>query len=332
MDKKIAQIIYFVGILSKIEPTEKTFYLDLLKGPKIKTPVSTIIYDAYVPKYVRAMLIGNDDKTRGNYAGREGYNQFKVTPGKIREYYQLTADEAAYIRAGETAYFNGNERKASDAIYENVAVYLKNSIISRMDLITAELLSKGEYYADTGEKISFDIPAVKSRKKNDISDFKSFLRIMKEEINDYKKKSFDTPDRILVGEDIVNDLIDDEFFINQVNKLGLANVTIDDKYIAIAKVFNYLLLESEPITDMKGVSIDIAKGNRMTLLATKRLHVGHAGVDVLDSTGTPKKIAAEYIMRNTSDELNATALYVGESCFTPIISNPKSVVRIDVTK
>ena len=47
----------------------------------------------------------------------------------------------------------------------------------------------------------------------------SFLRIMKEEINDYKKKSFDTPDRILVGEDIVNDLIDDEFFINQVNKL-----------------------------------------------------------------------------------------------------------------
>ena len=52
----------------------------------------------------------------------------------------------------------------------------------------------------------------------------------------------------------------------------------------------------------------------------------------MDSIGTPKKISAEYIMRNTSDELNATALYVGESCFTPIISNPKSVVRIDVTK
>lgn len=332
MDKRIAQIIYFAGILSKIETTEKTFYLDLLKGARIKTPVSTIIYDAYVPKYIRAKLIGNDDKSAGNYAGREGYNQFKVTPGKIREYYQLTSDEASYIKAGEIAYFNGNERKASDAIYENVAVYLKNSIVSRMDLIVAELLSKGEYYADTGEKISFAIPAVKPRKKNDISDFKSFLRIMKEEINDYKRKSFDTPDRILIGEDIINELIDDEFFINQVNKLGLANVTIDDKYIAIAKVFNYLLLESEPITDMKGLDIDISKGNRMTLLSTKRLHIAHAGVDVLDTSGIPKKIASEYIMRNTSDDIKATALFVGESCFTPIISNPKSVVRIDVNK
>ena len=97
MDKKIAQILYFVGILSKIEPTEKTFYLDMLKGSKITTPASTIIYDAYVSKYVRAQLIGNDDKTKGNYAGREGYNKFRVTPGKIREYYQLTADDAVGI-------------------------------------------------------------------------------------------------------------------------------------------------------------------------------------------------------------------------------------------
>ena len=114
MDKKIAQILYFVGILSRIEPTEKTFYLDMLKGSKITTPASTIIYDAYVSKYVRAQLIGNDDKTKGNYAGREGYNKFRVTPGKIREYYQLTADDAAYIRAGDIAYFNGKERKAED--------------------------------------------------------------------------------------------------------------------------------------------------------------------------------------------------------------------------
>ena len=332
MDKKIAQILYFVGILSKIEPTEKTFYLDMLKGSKITTPASTIIYDAYVSKYVRAQLIGNDDKTKGNYAGREGYNKFRVTPGKIREHYQLTADDAAYIRAGGIAYFNGKERKAEDSLYENVATYLKNAITSRMDLIVAELLSEGKYVADTGEEIKFDIPVVKPRKKNDMTDFKSFLRIMKEEINDYKKKSFDTPDRILIGEDIVNDLIDDEFFINQTHKLGLSSVTVDEKYVAIAKVFNYLLLESEPIVDMKGVDISIAKGNRMTMLATKRLHPAFAGVDVLDSSGMPKKIASEYIMRNDSDVLNATALFVGESCFTPIISNPKSVVRIDVSK
>lgn len=108
----------------------------------------------------------------------KGITSLKLHLEKLGERYQLTADEAEYIKAGETAYFNnGTERKASDAIYENVAVYLKNSIISRMDLITAELLSKGEYYADTGEKISFDIPAVKSRKKNDISDFKVFLEL-----------------------------------------------------------------------------------------------------------------------------------------------------------
>ncbi|MBP9479062.1 MAG: hypothetical protein KBF12_10615 [Sebaldella sp.] len=332
MDKKIAQIVRYAGILSKIEPTEKSFYLDMLKGTKITTPASTIIYDAYVSKYVRAQLIGNDDKTKGNYAGREGFNRFKVTPGKIREYYQLTADEAAYIKAGELAYFNGVERKAEESIYTNVATYLKNAIISRMDLSTAELLSDGEYFADTGEKISFDIPAVKTKKKNDISDFKSFLRLMKEEINIYKRTSLDTPDRILIGEDIVNDLIDDEIFRDQVQKLGLGNIMIDDKYVAVAKVFNYLLLESEPIVGMDGVDIDIAKGNRMTLLSTKRLHIAHAGVDVLDSTGMPKKIAAEYIMRNDSDVLNATALFVGESAFTPIISNPKSVVRIDITK
>ena len=145
-----------------------------------------------------------------------------------------------------------------------------------MDLIVAELLSEGKYVADTGEEIKFDIPNVQTVKKNDVSDFKSFLRIMKEKITEYKRKSFDTPDRILVGEEIVNDLIDDEFFMNQIDKLGLANVMVDDKYVAIAKVFNHLLIESDPIVDMKGADISIAKGNRMTMLATKRLHPAFA--------------------------------------------------------
>ncbi len=332
MDKQIAQILYFVGILSKIEPTEKTFYLDLLKGAKINTPAATISYDAYVPKYVRAMLIGNDDKTTAKTKKRPGYNNFKISPGKFREEYVLTADEAAYIKAGELAYFNGVQRKASDAIYENVATYLKNALYSRMDLVTAELLSDGEYFADTGERIAFDIPAVKPRKKNDVADFKSFIRIMKEEINLYKKSSLETPDRILIGEDIVNDLIDDEFFMRQVEVLGLANILQDSKNTAIAKVFNYLLSEAEPIIDINGGGVDIASGNRMTLLATKRLHIAHAGVDVLDSAKMPTKVASEFIMRTASDELNATAKYVGETAFTPIISNVKSVVRIDITK
>ncbi len=332
MDKKIAQIIYFVGILSKIESTESTFYLDLCKGAKIATPAGTISYDAYVPKHVRSMLIGNDDKTTAKFANRPNYGNFKITPGKFRENYELSAEDAAYIKAGELAYFDGKERSAADAIYGSVATYIKNSITSRMDLSVAELLSNGSYRADTGEIIGFDIPSIKTRKKNDINDFRSFLRILKEEINIYKRSSFDTPDKILIGEDIVNDLIDDEVFLKQVDILGLANVMHDDKHAAIAKVFNYLLTESEPILDIDGGNVDISKGNRITMLSTKRIHKANAGVDVLDSTGMPKKIAAEFIMRNTSDEINATALFVGESAFTPIISNVKSVVRIDITK
>ncbi|MGL6114406.1 MAG: hypothetical protein ACRC1R_05145 [Cetobacterium sp.] len=322
---QIDRVRYFAGLLTAIESVVSTPYLNYLKGRKLGPfPTDTVDYRTVATQKQAAPLLGFR-KIEGQTLRPVGFDEFRLTPGIIVQSEIISAMDANLMSADNIIYVNKNQLDAEESIYRDKAYNIKTSIELRKNIMVAQLIHNGEYQSHDGRKISFPIREIDTL---DYTKHGNFLVNYRKQLREFIKVNGKRPDVVLVGDKIVDELLKDQMFIDQIYKLGLANFDQDNKNVIIARVLGTQLEEMAPAYD-PDLEVDSAKSNRLTLINTSRLHEAYAGLAVLVGN-RPKIVPGEYIAYEDIDSKNQTVEFIGKSAFSPVLSDANAVWRIEV--
>ncbi|MGL5905012.1 MAG: hypothetical protein ACRCZO_20190 [Cetobacterium sp.] len=316
---------YFAGLLTALEAVVNTPYLKYMRGRKLGPfPTRQIDYRTVATKNQAASLIGFR-KIEGQKLRPIGFDEYTLTPGIIAQSETITASEADLMRADSVIFVNQSQLDAEEQIYRDKAYNIKEAIELRKNIMVAQLIHNGEYVSFDGRKVAFPIRPVDTL---DYTEHGKFLVEYKKQLRAFIKVHGKRPTDVLVGEEIVNELLRDKIFMEEVYKLGLANFGEDDKKVVIARVLGTLLEEEAPAFD-PDLEIDAAKGNRITLMDCSRLHPAYGGLEIIQGT-TPMMVASEYLAHEKIDHDNQSVDFVARSAFSPVLSDANAIWRIEV--
>ena len=317
--------IYFAGLLTELQAVVDVPYLKFMKGrPLPPATTETINYRSIATKNLEASLLGFR-KIEGQTLRQPGFDDFKITPGIIAQSELITADDAKDIKANDVIYTTKNQITAEENIYRDKAYSIKAAIELRKNIMVAQLIHEGKYTSCEGRTVEFPIRPIDTM---DYTAHGKFLLEYKKQLRAFVKVNGKRPDSVIVGEKIVDELLKDKIFMEEVYKLGLAGFKEDDKNIVVAKVLGTQLEEEMPAYD-PDLEVDSAKGDTITLLNTERLHDAYAGLAVLVGK-TPKIIASQYVAYEDIDTKNHSVEFIGKSAYTPILSDPNAIWRVQV--
>ncbi len=314
---------YFAGLINATEGDMQTPYLRLVKGRTLTSPTTNINYSVVATKRKAASLLGNR-LIEGQAIRRVGFDKFEVTPGTIHEKEPISALEAGLMTHDTVMDLTGGKGMTTEeGIYRDKTMNLKNSIEVRRDLMVAQLIHNGEYVSKDGLKIGFPIRAVDTL---DYTENGKFLVEYKKQLRAFIRANGTRPTDVTVGEEIVDQLLRDEQFKDEVYKLGLAGFAQDDTEVVIAKVLGTQLKEEMPAYD-PDLKVDSAKGTRLTLINGKAIHHGFAAIEHVVNK-TPKLVKTQYF---AWDEVGTKSItYHGQSSYTPILGDQNGIWRVDV--
>lgn len=316
---------YFAGLLIGLEASVNTPYLKYVRGRKLG-PFATraIDYRTVATKKQAASLVGYR-KIGGQTLREVGFDEYTLTPGMIVQSEVISAADADLMRAENIIYVNQGQLDAEEQIYRDKAYNIKTSIELRKNIMVAQLIHTGGYTSFEGRKVEFPIRAVDTL---DYTTHGNFLVEYKKQLRAFIRVHGKRPTNVLVGEDVVNELLRDKIFMDEIYKLGLAGFTQEDKEVVIARVLGTVLEEEMPAYD-PDLEIDSAVGNRITLLETSRIHEAYGGIEIVQGT-TPKIVPSEYVAYEDVDTKNQTVEFIGKSAFSPVLADANAIWRIEV--
>lgn len=316
---------YFAGLLVNLQAEVNTPYLKYVKGRKLGPfATRTVDYRTVATKKQAASLLGFR-KIEGQTLRPVGFDEYTLTPGMIVQTETVTAADADLMRTENIIYVNQGQLDAEEQIFRDKAYNIKTAIELRKNIMVAQLIHTGGYTSFEGRKVNFPIRPI------DTLDYKvhgNFLVEYKKQLRAFIKVHGKRPSNVLVGEDVVNELLRDKIFMDEIYKLGLAGFTQDDKEVVIARVLGTVLEEEMPAYD-PDLEIDSAVGNRITLLETSRIHEAYGGIEVVQGT-TPKIVPSEYVAYEDVDTKNQTVDFIGKSAFSPVLADANAIWRIEV--
>lgn len=323
--EQIPRYRYFAGLLTAIEVVVNTPYLKFVKGrPLGPFPTREIDYRTVATKKQAASLLGYR-KIEGQTIRPIGFDEFRLTPGIITQTETITADDANLMNSENVIYVNQNQLDAEESIYRDKAYNIKTAIELRKDLMVAQVIHGGEYTSYDGRTVVFPIRPVDTL---DYTAHGNFLVNYKKQLRAFIKVNGKRPDAVIVGEKIVDELLRDKIFMEEIYKLNLAGIDQDNKNVVIARVLGTQLEEEFPAFD-PDLEVDSATGTRITMLDTSRIHEAYAGLEVIIGS-SPKIMATQYLAHEDIDTKNHSVDFIGRSAYSPVLSDANAVWRIDV--
>lgn len=321
----IERLKYFAGLLIALQAEANTPYLKYMKGrPLGPFATRTVDYRTVATKKQAASLLGFR-KIEGQTLRPVGFDEFTLTPGMIVQTETITAADATLMNAENIIYVNQGQLDAEEQIFRDKAYNIKTAIELRKNIMVAQLIHTGGYTSSEGRKVEFPIRPIDTL---DYTAHGNFLVEYKKQLRAFIKVNGKRPTNVLVGESVVNELLRDKVFMDEIYKLGLAGFAQDDKEVVIARVLGTVLEEEMPAYD-PDLEIDSAVGNRITLLETSRIHPAHSGIEVVEGT-TPKIVPSEYVAYEDIDTKNQTVDFIGKSAFSPVLADANAIWRIEV--
>lgn len=316
---------YFAGLLVSLQAEVNTPYLKYVKGRKLGPfPTRTVDYRTAATKKQAASLLGFR-KIEGQTLRPVGFDEFTLTPGMIVQTETITAADADLMRTENIIYVNQNQLDAEEQIFRDKAYNIKTAIELRKNIMVAQLIHTGGYTSSEGRKVEFPIRPIDTL---DYTAHGNFLVEYKKQLRAFIKVNGKRPTNVLVGESVVNELLRDKVFMDEIYKLGLAGFAQDDKEVVIARVLGTVLEEEMPAFD-PDLEIDSAVGNRITLLETSRIHEAYGGIEIVQGT-IPKIVASEYVAYEDVDTKNQTVDFIAKSAFSPVLADANAIWRIEV--
>ncbi len=321
--EEVKRLRYFAGLINAIEGDMDAPYLRLVKGRTILSRTTNINYAAVATKRKAASLLG-DRLIEGQKTRRIGHDRFEVYPGMIHESETINATEAGLMTEDTVIDLTGaGDITTEEGIYRDKTMIIKNSIEVRKDIMVAQLVHNGEYVSKERLKIGFPIRAVDTL---DYTTEGNFLVEYKKQLRAFIKANGRRPTDVIVGEAIVDQLLKDKVFHDEIYKLGLSGFNENDKDVVIARVLGTQLKEEAPAFD-PDLEVDSAKANRLTLINGESLHHGYAAIDHVVNK-IPKLIRTKYFAWDEVGKKSIT--YHGQSSYTPILGDPNGIWRVDV--
>lgn len=323
---EIERIRFFAGLLVAAQVNIDTPYLKFVRGRKLgPSPTREIDYRSVATKRQAASLLGFR-KIEGQTIRQVGFDEYRLTPGIISQSEVITASDAGLMSLRDSViYVNKSQLDAEETIYRDKAYNIKTPIELRKNIMVAQLIHDGKYTSCEGRKIEFPIRAVDTL---DYTAHGNFLVNYKKQLRAFIKENGKRPDAVIVGEKIVDELLRDKIFMDEVYKLGLAGFDQDQKDVVIARVLGTQLQEEAPAYD-PDLEIDSATGNRITFINTERLHDAYGGLEVLVGK-SPKIVASEYVAYEDIDTKNQSVEFIGKTAYSPVLSDPNGIWRIEV--
>lgn len=314
---------YFGGLINATEGSMNTPYLRLVKGRTLTSPTTNINYSTVATKRKAASLLG-DRLIEGQYTRRVGHDRFEVIPGTIHEAENINAIEAGLMKEDSVIDLTGGAGMTTEeGIYRDKTMILKNAIEVRRDIMVAQLIHNGEYISKDGLKVGFPIRPVDTL---DYTENGKFLSQYKKQLRAFIKANSRRPTDVTLGEDVVNQLLKDKEFHDEIYKLGLAGLDENREDVVIARVLGSVLIEEAPAYD-PDLEIDSANGNRLTLINGEGIHHGFAAIEHVVNK-VPKLIRTQYF---AWDEVGTKSVtYHGQSSYSPILGDPNAIWRVDV--
>jgi len=325
--------IVFYGEIAKSTPYSATPWLDMVKKGRVLSPTKSnkISFDMKVGKIKMAALKkkgGNGVKLLGN-----GWVRVTIDAGVIEASINLSARELQEMQSGETeVLLDGVPVKTSAALVQDKMSMVKESIVQRMNLMSAQLVNSGTVtFSDGLNKYDFGIPATVTKDW----DTDSITKIFHDILRDYRKANGSLPVtlRILVGHTLAEKLLTDDEFqgARDAYNQNIANFSANTDAMIVGSMLNRVFEEAEIAVDERGE--DLMGAMDIKLVDTAKLGIAYAGIEIVNASGTPDILAADYFADiEVASKKQATAELFGKSGFLPIITDPESLRTYTITK
>ena len=325
------QCLTYMGIIAKMVPygVEDT-YSKLFKGKPLGPAANVLIDYTTVAskKQVADYLKREETGTKGKLQ-RGSYTDYTFEPPVMVSRQSFDPSDLLKVKPGEMIYFNGASRKAEDSYVEDTLQEIKNAIAMRKENANYQAAMTGKFYDSEGDLVKdFSIQAPVSKTWDATH---PFLEIMRQELFRFRLKNGKNPDVIKIGTTIIELLMKDTMFIEQVYKLGLGRLTPDNTEFVIANVFGKdLEMHTTVVMVDSGVSV-ADSAMQVHMFNTERLHPAYAGITYVNGEDI-EIVRTDLLVRTFVDAKAKTKEIIGESAYAPVISDPYAIQITNITK
>jgi hypothetical protein len=321
----------YMGIIATMTPygVDDT-YSKLFKGKplgpaaNVYIDYTTVAKKKQVGDYVKREETGTKGKLQ-----RGSYSDFQFEPPVIVSRQSFDPSDLLKVKAGEMIYFNGTSRKAEDSYVEDTLQEIKNAIAMRQENANYQVAMTGKFYDSEGALVKdYGLDAATAKTWDATH---PFLEIMRQELFRFRLNNGKNPDVIKIGTTIIEHLMKDTVFTDQVYKLGLAKLTTDNAEFVIANVFGKNLEMHTTVTMVDdGVSVADA-GMYVHMYNTDRLHKSWAGLTYVNGEDI-EIVRTDLLVRTFVDPKAKTKEIIGESAYAPVLSDKNAIQRTVITK
>jgi hypothetical protein len=334
-----AQLKTHLGILSGLQPSMPTPFYDIFKNAPIITgnvQTDKIVFNYLVRKEFAA---GLRKKGLGSNAMRKvkdnAWIKVEIEPGEIADSQVLTASELSQLQAGQTEEFiiGTQTIKTNEQLAEMKFQLLKDSVMRRADIMCAQLINDGKVQFSNGiDEYDYLIPAADAEVYNSSS---GFLVLIKKLIMNFRKRTGRLPNRVLIGTDIVDAILQDDILQKTMYTMGFNNiannVVANNLGLVLGQFMGQNLEQMDFAFDEKGT--EIIAGNVIKLIDTTQLRRGYAPIDVINpATNMPDKWMGDFWTgTHVESPIDARATLFVKSGFFPILVDPVAIQTANVT-
>ena len=332
-----AQVQTNYGILSGLQPTYPTPFRDLfMSAPMLAGTKSQTIEFSYMIRNVKAAELMKKKGITGIKKIKDNYwRKVVIETGELSAAQSLTADEITLLQPGGNAVWmvGGEMIPTTNQLAQQKIQLMLDAIAIRENIMCTQLINTGIVTSSDGDDTwTFGIPAAQAKTYSDAA---SFLVMVKDIIQDYRKATGKLPNRFLIGSDIVDKMLIDTALQTTMYNLGMTNIgrdmTSDEKALVIGHFMGQNLQQMDLSFDENGVNI--IAGNVIKLLDTSQFRKGQAPIQIINpSTELPDIFLGDYFAdTQVDDKKNASAEMFLKSGFFPVVIDPVSIQTYTVT-
>lgn len=312
----------YLGILHSIKTNVRTPNLDLFKKTIAPTNLTSISWDDVADGNFFADVVARG--TTGKPLVMGGFDRYKFTPDLIDTEVHITPEEISQMQAGQTVYLEGTVSNTGDVILKRKMAVAKNAILRRQDDLCAKILKTGSYTLKNGDTLNFGLKEAVGMNYNATT---TFIKGIYNNILAFRKLNYKNPDKIRIGEKIIEKLLDDKTFQEFVKNMGLAGMQNDNQELVVAQVLNQQLNLLDPTIGDTGT--EIFDGTEIHMLNQENLYKAYSGVPVANGDKV-ENIATDIFADVITEKRAAKQIVYATSGFSPVVANPNSIYRIDV--
>ncbi len=324
-----------MGVYNGLPVLEPTPFLNLFRDkPSFVSTTEELSFDVKINKALAASLVEKGAKGKGSVTPNNWVRK-KVVPGDIYDEDILTAKELAQMNAGETEVFliGGKPIRTGQQLAEMKLLRIKNSIEKRKNIMAAQLINNGIILDSNGKTmLDYEIPTADTMTYSGTT---VFLAELGKKLAAYRKLTGLSPDRTLIGADVVEKMLGDTKVQDTMYKLGYTNVakdlTADERALVIGTFMGQVLEQMDLSFDAKGV--EIVAGNVIKMISTAQFRNGYTALEVIKDINAAPELWNGDIwsdIENSSKSVAKSKIFARCGWF-PIVVDSQSIYTINVT-